>query len=66
MEGYAHVLACVWRLEGNLQEVILSFHHVGSGDGARVVKLGIKRLSQEPLLQPSTAVFYLLNGRIKT
>lgn len=53
-------------MEDNSQEVILSFHHVGAGVGALVVKLGIKRLSQEPLLQPSTAVFYLLNETIKS
>lgn len=30
--GYKHTAANVWVLEDNLQKLILSFHHVGSGE----------------------------------
>lgn len=40
----AHDTAPVWRLEDNSQELVLSFHCMGSGDRTQVIRLGSKRL----------------------
>lgn len=32
MHTFMHVTVRVWRSEDNLQELVLSFHYVGSGD----------------------------------
>ena len=34
------IRAQVWRSEDNHQELVLSFHHLGSGDQTRVDRLG--------------------------
>lgn len=34
----------MWRSEGNLQELVLSFYYVGPGDWKQVVGLGGKHL----------------------
>lgn len=35
----------MWRSEDNLQESVLSFHHVGHRDGAWVIRLGSRYLA---------------------
>ena len=35
-------MACVWRSENNLRELVLSFHHVGLGDWTQDIRLGSK------------------------
>ena len=40
-----HAREYTWRLEDNVQELVLSFHHVGSRDGIQVTRLGGKLLS---------------------
>lgn len=44
MHTCMHVTVCVWRSEDNLQELVLSFHCVGSGDQTQVVRPGSKRV----------------------
>lgn len=38
------ICSCLWRSEGYLQELILLFHHVGSGDRTQIFRLGDKHL----------------------
>jgi hypothetical protein len=37
-------MACVWRLEENLWESVVSFYHVGPGDRIQAIGLRIKFL----------------------
>lgn len=60
---YVPVLACPWRSEHNLQEVILP--PCGFWVGTKVVKLGIKSLSQEAISLALYFYILLLNGKIK-
>lgn len=39
---HTHVIVCTWESEDNLWVLVLSFYHVGPGDGAWVVRLDRK------------------------
>lgn len=41
----------MWRLEGNFQELFLSFNHVGPGDQIQIIRLGSIPLNN--LVSPS-------------
>jgi hypothetical protein len=36
----------IWRSEDNLRKLVLSFHHMGSGDGTKIVSKMIKLVSE--------------------
>lgn len=55
--GYIHVTA--WVSEDNLQESVLSFHHIGSGNQTQVVKFNRKHLY--PLSRNVRPLFTLNN-----
>lgn len=42
--GHACDTACMWKLEDNWRELVLSVYHVGSRDGTQLVLLGDKHL----------------------
>lgn len=44
MCGHMCVTVCLWRSEGNLWELLLSFPDMGSGDGTQAIRLGNKFL----------------------
>lgn len=39
-----HVTVYVWRSEDNVEELVLSFHYMGSGDQTQDIRLGSKPL----------------------
>lgn len=41
-------IKCLWRSEDNLEELVLSFHHVVPEDQTQVFKLGDRHLVLEP------------------
>lgn len=44
MRAHAHAVLLVWRSEGNLEELVLSFYHVVPGIQIQAVRLGGKYL----------------------
>lgn len=42
--GHACDTACMWKLEDNWRDLVLSVYHVGSRDGTQLVLLRDKRL----------------------
>lgn len=34
---YVHAMVCVWRSENNLQELVVSFYHIGLRDQTQVI-----------------------------
>jgi hypothetical protein len=47
----------MWRSEGNIQKLVLSFHHVGSGDQIQFIRIGGKHCySQCHLASPQLLI----------
>lgn len=57
--GHRYAIVCMWS-ENNLQELTLSFHHVGPGDFTQVVRHESALAHRAILLAP--ALFSLVSG----
>lgn len=59
-KGCPHEMASMWRSKGNLLKLVLSFHHVDSGDGSQEIRFGCRHLPRLSYHGPTILKFQKL------